>query len=248
MLAERPGQRFFVDDRSARGVDEIRRSLHPCERATIDQVPRGRREGRVNRDDIRADEQLVERQLRQVRRRTPVSRREDGLHAKGGRAGRDGSANPAAADDAELLAAELHAQHEVQRPALPAASPHQPLAFRQPPRHRQNQRPREFRGRLREHVRCVRDDDPARLRGGDVDVVVAHGDVRDDFQIGCATHHVCRDGVGQDAHQPLLPLQAADELVGRQRRGPVIQLDAAAGLEFRLDRRGDPAGQQDAGA
>ena len=63
---ERPRQAFFVDDGPARGVDEKRRPLHARERAPIDHVTRRRRQRRVNRDDIRRNQQFVERHLRQI--------------------------------------------------------------------------------------------------------------------------------------------------------------------------------------
>ena len=129
-----------------------------------------------------------------------------------------------------------------------AAAPNQPLAFPDASRDRQDERPRELGGRLREHVRRVRDDDAARACGGNIDVVVADGDVRHDFEIGRRVEHVGVDRIGQDAHQPLFPLQSPHELVGGQGQRAVVQLNAAAGLELRLDRRRDPAGQQNAGA
>ena len=70
--------------------------------------------------DIRRDQQLVERQ---------VLLREHRVHAERRRLRGDGPADPAAADDAELLSAQLGAEHEVERPALPAAAPDQPIPF-----------------------------------------------------------------------------------------------------------------------
>ena len=63
----------------------------------------------------------------------------------------------------ELLAAQLHAEHEVERPAVPAAAPNQPIAFGDPPRDRQNQGPGELGDRFGEHIGRVRHDDAARL-------------------------------------------------------------------------------------
>ena len=54
---------------------------------------------------------------------------EDRRHAERRRLGRDGAADPAAADDPELLAAQLGAEHEVERPSLPSAGANQPVPF-----------------------------------------------------------------------------------------------------------------------
>ena len=103
----------------------------------------------------------------------PVRRRVRDLHPECRRARRDGAADAADADQPELLAAQLRAEHEVERPAFPLAAPHQPLAFRQAPRDREDQRPGEVGHRLGQHIRRVGDDDAARPRVGNVDVVVA---------------------------------------------------------------------------
>ena len=64
----------------------------------------------------------------------------------------DGSTDPAKADQPELLPAELGAEHQIERPALPLAAAHQPLAFREPSRDREDQPPGEVRDRLGQHV------------------------------------------------------------------------------------------------
>ena len=61
VLLQRPRQRLLVDDRAARRVDEIRRALHARQRALVDQMPRLRRQRHVQRDDVRRDQQAIER-------------------------------------------------------------------------------------------------------------------------------------------------------------------------------------------
>ena len=60
-LLQRPGQRVLVDDGTAGRVDQIRRALHPRQRAPIDQMPRLRRQRHVQRHDIGRVEQPIER-------------------------------------------------------------------------------------------------------------------------------------------------------------------------------------------
>ena len=59
----------------------------------------------------------------------------------------------------------------------------QALALAEPPGDGENQRDREVGRRVGEDSRRVRDDDAALARGGDVDVVVADADIRDDAEL-----------------------------------------------------------------
>ena len=121
-------------------------------------------------------------------------------------------------DDAELPAAQLHAEQLVERPSLPVAAPQHPLAFAQPAGHGQDQRQREIGRGIRQDVRRVGDDDAPLTRGGDVDVVVADGDVGDDAQSLARFDHRPIDGVGDHRQQRLLAGDAAHQLVVRRRR------------------------------
>jgi hypothetical protein len=110
-------------------------------------------------------------------------------HSEPSRTRRNDLADAAEPDNPELLA----------RSSVPSmksnAQPFQPprrssrSAFRQPAGDREDQRPREIGDRLGEHVRSVRDDDPLRFRVGDVDVVVADGDIGGDLQAGRRVDH-----------------------------------------------------------
>ncbi len=138
---------------------------------SIDQVPVRRRQRRVNRDDVRGDEQLVERNLGTIRC-AGAPGREHGLHPERRRLGGDRPADASAADDPELLAAQLHAEHEVERPALPRVRAHQPIALGDAPRRSRGSAPtsaprpprsarqacwsRRCRGRARPPRRCCR--------------------------------------------------------------------------------------------
>ena len=48
-VTERPHECAFVDDRSARGIDEDRRRLHCCEHGGVDEVAGGVVQGHVQR-------------------------------------------------------------------------------------------------------------------------------------------------------------------------------------------------------
>ncbi len=124
------------------------------------------------------------------------------------------------------------AEHEVERPALPLAAPHQPLAFRQPPRDRQNQRPREIGHRLGEHVRRVGDDDRRATRVRDVDVVVADGDVGDDLQRRRGVDDARVDRIGQQADERVLVGDALAQLRRRNRSVAAVQIDSGDRLEL----------------
>ena len=166
-LAERPRQRVFVDDRAARGVDENRRPLHPRQRALVDQVA-GLRASRGTWSETMSDES---RAARRARRATGP-----------GRFGCSRPANTAVMPNAGALAATaLPMRPPPMMPsclprssmpsmkssaqALPGARPHQPIALADTPRDAEDQRPRELRDRLGEHVGRVGDDDAARARG-----------------------------------------------------------------------------------
>ena len=129
---------------------------------------------------------------------------------------------------AELLAGELHAGQEVERPSLPLAAPQQPIALDEPPRDREDQRPRELGDGFGEDAGRVRDDDPAGARRGDVDVVVADGDLTDDAQRRPRrVHQRAVDAIGQQADERIRAADAGAPFVGagaRRRDDDVAEL------------------------
>ena len=212
-------------------------------------MPRRGGQRHVDRDDVRADEQFVERQLDRraacaLRAAKTAFMPNAGALAATARPMRPRPMIPS------CLPRKLDAEHEVERPPLPAAAPHEPIAFGDPPRDGEDQRPRELGGRLGEHVGRVRDDDPARARRGDVDVVVADGDVGDDLQSGAGVEHVGRERIGQRRRSsPCLPASRAQQLVGRRRvgDGPSYETRRRRPTSSSTEHgRRDPAGQQDA--
>src|ERR1051325_9394615 len=171
-----PRQRLLVDDRAARGVDEDGVPLHQAQPALVQQPAALVRKSKVDGDDVRALEELVE--LHQpgggLARALGRERRPPGqdLHAERSRDRRHLAADPAEPDDAELLAA--------QRPTGkggPLAAVHRLVGLRNAPHHRKHQAKGELDRRVREHphrleVRRGHAEQHARAcRGGDIDVV-----------------------------------------------------------------------------
>ena len=163
------------------------------------------------------------------------------------RLGGDRATYPPAADEPELLAAELHPEHEVERPPSPFAATNQPIAFGDAARERKDQRPGELGGRLREHVRRIREHHTSRLDRRHIDVVVTNRNVGHDLQIGkTGIDDALRRSVRQKANQRLLSLRvAAFNSSGASGDGAIVQIDIARGFEPRERCGGDATGQED---
>ncbi len=116
-LGERDRECLLVDDRAACRVDEEGRRLHACERLGVDQPARLGRERTVQRDDVGAREQLLERQIARAELRLDrlvgaAAAAVGDLHAEGGAAAGDGASDLAEADDAEQLPLQAAAEQE----------------------------------------------------------------------------------------------------------------------------------------
>ena len=166
------GQRDLVDDRPAGGVDEDRRRLHLRQRRGVDQVAGLRSQRAVQRDEVRALEQLVKRDAAAgASARAPPSR----SPSPGARPPR----RSARADDPERGAVDVVAEVRSRLPRHPLAGGDRRGGLGQVARRRQQQRKGQVGGRVGEHVGRVADGDPALGGGLDVDVVVADGVVGD---------------------------------------------------------------------
>ena len=149
---------------------------------------------------------------------------------------RHGSANPAEADEAKLLATQLHPEHVIERPAAPGAGTNDAFAFAEPPGHGENQAPREIRARIGQHIRRIGDGDVAGTAGRDVDVVVANGDVGDDFQLWAGSiEHRGVDRVGEEADNRVHTLDTLQQFIARDGRAPDVQIDVTGRFQFRND-------------
>src|SRR5207302_1448807 len=133
-------------------------------------------------------------------------------HAEAETAASDRAADPAEADHAEGLAVDVGAPQEVPFPRLPLSGARIGVGLDDPAGGGHQQREGEIGGGLGEDVGRVGDDDAASGGGGDVDVVVADGDVRDDLQVGRRGQHLVIDGGDDVADQAVLALKPLDEL------------------------------------
>ena len=122
------------------------------------------------------------------------------------------------------------------------------LSFTEPPRDREDQRPGEVGGGVGEDVRRVRDRDALRRRVGHVEVVVAHGDVRDHLQRGARIHRGAIDAVAEEDDEPGLACEPLVQFRGREPAFAVVHVDVGDRLEQRDRRPGQAAGNEDGGA
>ena len=236
VLLQRPGERLLVYHGAACGVDQIRRPLHACQRAFVDQVACLGHQGNVQRHHVRRIEQPIERDRRGVRQIDLTLLGIHHAHPERRRPRRDGTADPSDAHQPELLASELGAEQEIEGPSLPVAASQQALAFRQPPRDGQNQRPREVGDRLGQHIGRMSDEHATRLRILDIDVVVPDGDVRHDLQIRCGIDHAAVDRVGQQGDDRVLVGDTRAKLRGRHPFVARMHVDIGFRLELLDDR------------
>ena len=149
-------------------------------------------------------------------------------------------------DDAELLVAQVGAEHEVERESLPRTASRQAIAFDDAPRHAEDERPRQIGGRFGQHVRRVGDHDVVLARRRHIDVVVADGDRRHDLEVAPGLEDGSVDRVSDDRQQPLLSRHARHELVVRKVALP-IHVDLAGSFELREHSGRNSSGNENGG-
>ena len=245
MVLQRPRERRFVDDRPACRVDQIGRALHPRQRFLVDQMTRLRQQGNVQRHDVGRVQQAIEGDVFGAGQVDIARLRVDDAHAEDGRPRGNGASDATDADEPELLPVQLGAEHEIERPAFPRAAADNALAFSKPARDGENQRPGEVGNRLGQHVGRVGDDDTARRRVSDVDVVEADRNIGDDLQLRRGVDHRAIDCVGQQRHERILVSDPRAELVRCNGRVAAIEIHAACRFELREDRRGKTPRDED---
>ena len=157
--------------------------------------------------------------------------REHRGHPEGRRFCGNRASYPAATDDAELLAAQLGAEHEIERPARPPAAADQAVSFGDAPRKREQQRPGQLRRGLREHVWRVRDRHTARLHGRDIDVVVADGHVGDDLQLRRRVDDGSINAVGEETDKAFPVRKPPFQVRWIDRLRAVVEIDIAGSRE-----------------
>ena len=173
-VPERRDERRLVDDRASRGVHEHGRRPHPRERRRVDQVPRLRRQRAVQADDVGGLEQRVE---------LVAAAGEDRARAERLGERRRRAPDPSGPDDAERLAAQRLAEHELERERPPRLPAQEPVSLGDAAEQRERERDRQLGDGVGQHVGRVRDEDVARARGFEIDVVDADAVVRDDAEL-----------------------------------------------------------------
>ena len=245
---QRGRQRRQVDDLAARAVHDDGGRLHLRERVGVDEVARLLGERRVQRDEVRAAEQLVE--LDQLRaggagarlRRERVVR--DDVHLEGGRAARDLRTHPPDADEPQRLAAQLAADELRARPLAGADAA---VGIGDSPEECERERERVLGRGDDVPERRVHDVHAARGGRGHVDVVDTHPgaphhrkarggieDLRGDLRLAAHDQRVdvgevrCEIGLGQTGRRSDLAAFAEQhEAVLRERIGHVNDGQAA---------------------
>ena len=130
----------FHDQAAASGIDQVRAALHLGQEVAIDHAAGRFGQGNVQADDVRARQKLVERHsldsvpLVEVGVEDRIER--DDPHLKRRCSQRDGTADPAHADQAQR-----HAAHRRDQRPVPAAAVNDAIVVDDPPRHRQKQGP-----------------------------------------------------------------------------------------------------------
>ncbi len=231
-MCQRLDQGLFIDDRAAGRVDQDGVRLHPGQLGRPDQVPCLLRQGHVKRQHVRCGQQgrqihrlhLVGRFVFWLAGSAVVGNR----HAEGLCPGGDGSADPAHADDPQLLAGQVGPDHQAKGGAELFLRSDQPVGFRDPARGRQQQRPGQFGCAVRHLVRQVGDHDPLTGCVFDVDVVAPRAVTADRAQ------------PGRRVDQGLVQLAESPEHavgVGHQRNGFVGCQAALVGVHDHLAAR-----------
>ncbi len=218
---QRLDERVLIDYAAARGVHEDGGVLHGGELGGADE-PFGLGAVRnVQRDEVGAFQQLREGDPFEVERALELGAGgagggEDG-HAEAARAPRDGASDLAEADDAEGRAEWVVTQKGRGGPRSPAASAGIAVAEDDVAGGGEEEGEGEVGGGFVEYAGGVgRPDAGGGCRGG-IDVVVAHGHVRDDAQAWGGGEQGRVDGVGDKGQGGVSLAEAFAEGVGRGR-------------------------------
>ena len=202
---QRRGERRFVDQRTAGGVDQHRSRFHLRQRRGVDQMAGLRRQRHVERDHVGNGEQLVEWQEGDAevplgRRIGPQRIEVDDVGGEGAGAGGDLPADPPQTDEADGLAGDLE-RRRAQCPLQPLAAAERGVGFEQPLVDREHQEEDVLGDADARPGRADRDRDAAGTSGGEIDIVVADPLVLDQAQPGCPADHLLRQARGGDQHE-----------------------------------------------
>ena len=181
---DRGGQRHLVDEPTARAIDDAHAGFRLLQCGGVDDVLGLLGQRRMQRDEVGALEQFIEFDLLDAQLDGTLWRQEriegDHLHAQADATVGDDRADIAATEHAKHLARDLGA-HELR--FFPLAGLRRTVGGGDLPGDGQHQRDGVLGGRDRIAERRVHDDDAARGRRLDVDVVDADAGAADDLQL-----------------------------------------------------------------
>src|SRR5207302_5141848 len=234
--ASRGGERPLVHDAATGTVDDPDAGLDAGELVLAEQVTRVSRQRHVDRDEVRAGEELIQLDgldtvaLGRFPRQIGVVG--DDVHAEAERAPRDLGTDASEPHNAQHLAEELDALE----PALfPAAALERGVGRGNAPRERQEQRHGVLGDGGRVAAWRVHHDHAALGRGVHVDRVHARARPADDLELLARRQHGARDLGGAADDQALVLADARDERRLRERRGDI---DLEPVLAERVDADG----------
>ena len=200
----------LADDAAACTVHEAYAFLHPTHLLHRDHAACLLCQRHMHGDEIRRCKDIIERADGHAERLGPlfinIGIVSDHVHLKGKRTLRHTAPDASHADDAEGLAAELHADISL---AVPAARVHRRVSRGDVARQREHHCHRMLRRCDRIASGGVDDDDAALRRRLYIDVVNANAGAPDDLQTICAFKHIRRHLRRRAHHESIV---AADNL------------------------------------
>jgi len=241
---ERGDQGFVVEQATARAVDDAHAGLAARQRINAEDVVRAVGQRRVQRQEVRLRQDLVDLEQFDAERLGDLGRQEgveaEDAHAEGLGADRDVAPDASQPDDPAGLAVQLDAHQPF---LVPLAGAHPRIGCGDVAAQRQQHRQRVLGRRQRVLARRVHDQHAARGGGGHVDVVDARSGAPDDPQLRCRGDHLGGDG-GRRAHHQSFGLGQRGELLVVRQAGPVVDVEAGFGEDAAAVRR-DLVGEED---
>jgi hypothetical protein len=226
-LGERGGEVFLDDQSAARAINQPDARFHLADRRLVDNAARRLGQRRVQRDEIGPRQQLIERDALDAQFERALGRQErvvgDDAHFEALCTVGDDRADIAAADDAERLAVKLDA-HKAR--FLPFAGLGRAVGRRDFARQCEHHRDCVLGGGDRIAVGRVHDDDAARARRLDIDIVDADAGAADDAEAIGDGEQFGRD-LGRRAHRQPVILADAVAQIGWSEANCDIGLDGA---------------------
>src|SRR5438067_10821550 len=213
-------QCLLVDDRAAGRVDEGGTVAEEPQPPGVQQAASLVGQRQMQRDGVGLPEQVVE--LAPTFFTLPAGVVEH-AHVEGRGTRRNGSADPAQADDPKRRPRDVAAEEVRLGPtATPAALTDSTVGDDEPPPDREQQREREIGSRRRQHAGRIRERDSVRRARGRIDRVVADAVVRDDSEVREQVERLAVDPFadnGERQHVVAAPTRAV-----RKRRGQIFDV------------------------